>query len=151
MLYRTRWTRMKSVKGLRELAAPGVIIALVGLNLLQTNSLRQEIAAVRSDLSVMIADLYEKFEDFNIRVTKLEVRQELRHQLENRFDESGEGLEEGGSGAAADRLLVRAEPEIDAALAAQNGNSPILLAYELATGLWDQRAQILARDVPRLK
>lgn len=151
MLYRTRWTRMKSVKGLRELAAPGVIVALVGLNLLQTNSLRQEIAAVRSDLSVMIADLYEKSEDFNIRVTKLEVRQELRHQLENRFDESGEGLEEGGSGAATDRLLVRAEPEIDAALAAQNGNSPILLAYELATGLWDQRAQILARDVPRLK
>lgn len=151
MLYRTRWTRMKSVKGLRELAAPGVIIALVGLNLLQTNSLRQEIAAVRSDLSVMIADLYEKFEDFNSRVTKLEVRQELRHQLENRFDESGEGLAEGGSGAAADRLLVRAEPEIDAALAAQNGNSPILLAYELATGLWDQRAQILARDIPRLK
>lgn len=149
---------MKSVKGLRELAAPGVIIALVGLNLLQTNSLRQEIATVRNDLNVRIDevnrridDLSERVEDLNVRVTRLEVLQELRLQLENRFDESDEGLEEGGSGAAADRLLVRAEPEIDAALAAQNGNSPILLAYELATGLWEQRAQILARDVPRLK
>ena len=51
----------------------------------------------------------------------------------------------------ADRPLVRAEPEIDAALAAQNRDSPIFLAYELATGLWEQRAQILARDAPRLK
>ena len=51
----------------------------------------------------------------------------------------------------ADRPLVRAEPEIDAALAAQNRDSPIFLAYELATGLWEQRAQILARDAPHLK
>ena len=199
---------MKTMKGLRELAAPGVIIALVGLNLLQTNSLRQEIAAVRyelggriDDLSARVDiltgrvdalsarvdvlssrvddlsgrvddlsgrvddlsgrvdvlnsrvdDLNRRVDDLNVRVTKLEVRQELRLQLENRFEESDEGLEQGGPRAAADRLLVRAGPEIDAALASRNGDYPSHFAYELAAGLWEQRAQILARDVdPRLQ
>ena len=189
---------MKTMKGLRELAAPAVIIALVGLNLLQTNSLRQEfrqeITAVRyelggriddlstrvdvltgrvdvltgrvdalsdrvddlsdrvDNLSDRVDDLNRRVDDLNVRVTKLEVRQELRLQLENRFEESDEGLEQGGPRAAADRLLVRAGPEIDAALASRNGDYPSHLAYELATGLWEQRAQILARDVdPRLQ
>ena len=88
------------------------------------------------------------------REARRELLQELHRQLERRFDEANEGVAYGGPGPAVDRLLLRAKPDVDAALAdvldSPRSESPVLLAQDISNDLWERRMQFLERTPPAL-
>ena len=113
---------------------------LVGLILYQGSELRSEIRALREtvgELEVSVAKL-------EVAVARIESRDLLRLGLAERFAASGEGESYGGPVMAADLLLARALPEIDAVPSKLDGDARIALADDL----WEHRANILARAGP---
>ena len=137
-----------------------ILVPLVGLILYQGSELRGEIRDLRTemrteigDLGTEIGDLRGEVGDLSERVAKLEVavarmeaRESLHLRLAERFAASGEGANYGGPGIAADLLLARALPEIDAVLSTIDQDAQT----ELAEDLWEDRANILARANPLL-
>ena len=111
-------------------------------------AIRADIAAIRDKLND-IDTLLSAMED---RASRRELFQELHRQLAIRFDESGEGVTYGGPGLAVDRLMLRAKPEVDAALAdilkVPRSEPPILLAQDLLNDLWARRMQFLNPAAP---
>ena len=121
--------------GLDKLPALYLAIALPlgGLILYQGSEIRSEIGGVR--------DTVHKLE---VVVARMEARRSLRPGLTLRFVASGEGANYGGPGLAADLLLERALPEIDAALSTLDEDAEAALPNDL----WEHRATILARGDP---
>ena len=136
---------------LDKLAAPAVLLALVGLIWYQNESLRGEIRDLRTelrteigDLRTEIGDLRETVGELEVAVARIEARDSLRLRLAERFAAAGEGASYGGPVIAADLLLARALPEIDAVLATIDKDAQT----ELEEELWEDRANILARAAP---
>ena len=138
-------------KFLDKLASPAVLFAIVGLIWYQGESLRSEIRDLRTemrteigDLRTEIGDLRETVGELEVAVARIEARDSLHLRLAERFAASGEGASYGGPGIAADLLLARAMPEIDAVLSTINQDTQT----ELAEDLWEDRVNILARASP---
>lgn len=119
-------------------------------------SIRADIASIRADIASLIAkldDIDTRLSAMNDRASRRELFQELHRQLAIRFDESGEGAAYGGPRLAVDRLMLRAKPEADAALAdilkVPRSEPPMLLAQDLSNDLWARRMQFLNPTAPR--
>lgn len=95
-------------------------------------------------LEASVARLKVSVSNLEIAVARIEARDLLRRRLAERFDASGEGAGYGGPVFAADLLLARALPEIDAALSGLDE----YVVTALAADLWEHRANILARAAP---
>lgn len=113
-------------------------------------SIRADIASIRADIASLIAkldDIDTRLSAMNDRASRRGLFQELHRQLAIRFDESGEGAAYGGPRLAVDRLMLRAKPEADAALAdilkVPRSAPPMLLAQDLSNDLWARRMQFL--------
>ena len=113
-------------------------------------SIRADIASIRADIASLIAkldDIDTRLSTMNDRASRRGLFQELHRQLAIRFDESGEGAAYGGPRLAVDRLMLRAKPEADAALAdilkVPRSAPPMLLAQDLSNDLWARRMQFL--------
>ena len=121
--------------GLDKLPALYLAIALPlgGLILYQGAEIRSEICGVRDTVHKL-----------GVVVARMEARRSLRPGLALRFVASGEGASYGGPGLAADLLLERALPEIDAALRTLDKDAEAALPNDL----WEHRATILARGDP---
>ena len=157
---------------LDKVTSLSILLALVGLIVYQGSDLRSEIRGLRgefrgefsdlrgevSDLRGEVGDLRKEVGDLrgevgNLRetvhrlevaVARIEARDSLRLALGERFSATGEGASYGGPIMAADILLARALPEIDAALSTLDKDAQT----ELADDLWEDRANILARADP---
>lgn len=110
-----------------------IVLPLGGLILYQGADIRSEIRGVR--------DTVHKLQ---FVVARMETRRSLRPVLAERFAATGEGGSYGGPGLAADLLLERALPEIDAALSTLDKDAEAALPNDL----WEHRATILARGDP---
>ena len=126
-------TRRDGRSFLDKVTSPAILLALVGLIVHQGSSLRSEIREVR-----------ETVHKLEIAVARMEARDSIRLRLAERFAAAGEGASYGGPGVAADLLLARALPEIDAVLSTLDTNAQ----SELAEDLWEDRTNILARAAP---
>ena len=132
---------------LDKVTSPAILLALVGLIVYQGSDLRSEIRGLRGevgDLRGEVGDLRETVHRLEVAVARLEARDSIRLVLAERFSATGEGASFGGPVIAADLLLARALPEIDAALSTLDQNAQT----ELAEDLWEDRANILARADP---
>ena len=132
---------------LDKVTSPAILLALVGLIVYQGSDLRSEIRGLRGevgDLRGEVGDLRETVHRLEVAVARLEARDSIRLVLAERFSATGEGASYGGPVIAADLLLARALPEIDAALSTLDQNAQT----ELAEDLWEDRANILARADP---
>ena len=130
----------------------------------EVGSLRSEVGSLRSEvgsLTVKVADIDKRLTGVEGRLSAMEEREtrrellrELQRQLQIRFEESDEGVAYGGPGPAVDRLLLRAKPDVDAALAdvldSPRSESPVLLAQDISNDLWERRMQFLERTPPAL-
>ena len=125
---------------LDKVTSPAILLALVGLIVYQGSDLRSEIRGLRGE----VGDLRETVHRLEVAVARLEARDSIRLVLAERFSATGEGASYGGPVIAADLLLARALPEIDAALSTLDQNAQT----ELAEDLWEDRANILARADP---
>ena len=121
----------------------------------EMGSLRSEMGSLRADvgsLSVKVDDIDTRLSTLEDQESRRELLQELHRQLEIRFDESDEGLAYGGPRLAVDRLMLRAKPEVDAALAdilkVPRSEPPMLLAQDLSNDLWARRMQFLNPVAP---
>ena len=103
-----------------------------------------ELEGTVARLEVSVARLEVSVADLEVAVARIEARDLLRLRLAERFDASGEGAGYGGPELAADLLLARALPEIDAALSDIDEDAQTALAADL----WEHRANILARADP---
>ena len=115
------------------------------------------LSAKVDSLSVEVGSLGVKVDDIDKRMSSMEDRearrellQELYRQLEVRFDESDEGGAYGGPALAVDRLMLRAKPDVDAALSdildsSPRSESPMLLTQDISNDLWERRMQFLER------
>ena len=139
-----------------------ILVPLVGLIWYQGSELRSEIRDLRTemrteigdlrtemrteigDLHTEIGDVRETVAKLEVAVARIEARDSLHLRLAERFAASGEGASYGGPGIAADLLLARAMPEIDAVLSTIDQ----VAQTELAEDLWEDRANILARANP---
>ena len=141
---------------LDKVTSPAILLALVGLIVYQGSDLRSEIRGLRGELSGLrgefsdlrgeFGDLRETVHRLEVAVARLEARDSIRLVLAERFSATGEGASYGGPVIAADLLLARALPEIDAALSTLDKDAQT----ELAEDLWEDRANILARAAPTL-
>ena len=113
----------------------------------EVGNLRKEVGNLRKevgDLRGEVGDLRETVYRLEVAVARIEARDSLRLALGERFSATGEGASYGGPIMAADILLARALPEIDAALSTLDKDAQT----ELADDLWEDRANILARADP---
>ena len=110
----------------------------------EVGDLRKEVGAEVGDLRGEVGDLRETVYRLEVAVARIEARDSLRLALGERFSATGEGASYGGPIMAADILLARALPEIDAALSTLDKDAQT----ELADDLWEDRANILARADP---
>ena len=127
----------------------------------EVSSLRDEVGGLRDEVSGLCAevsglrgefdhlsrefsDLRETVHGLEVTVARIEARDSIRLALTERFSTSGEGASYGGPVIAANILLARALPEIDAALSMLDKDA----RTELAEDLWEHRATILARGDP---
>lgn len=161
---------------MRDLVAPALVLASVVNLAVQVEFLRNEVFALSEILvqveiqvegqgeaigtiSEDLAAIRDKLNDIDMplsamedRASRRELFQELHRQLAIRFDESGEGVAYGGPRLAVDRLMLRAKPEVDAALAdilkVPRSEPPILLAQDLLNDLWARRMQFLNPAAP---
>lgn len=118
-------------------------------------TISEDLAAIRADIAAIrdkLNDIDTPLSAMEDRASRRELFQELHRQLAIRFDESGEGVTYGGPGLAVDRLMLRAKPEVDAALAdilkVPRSEPPILLAQDLVNDLWARRMQFLNPVAP---
>lgn len=118
-------------------------------------TISEDLAAIRADIAAIrdkLNDIDTPLSAMEDRASRRELFQELHRQLAIRFDESGEGVTYGGPGLAVDRLMLRAKPEVDAALAdilkVPRSEPPILLAQDLLNDLWARRMQFLNPAAP---
>ena len=128
-------------------------------NTITIEGIRCEISQIRAILAQMKESLDQMdatLDAFNThppddehQALRRELLQEVHGQLEVRFDESGEGGAYGGPALAVDRLLLRAKPDVDAALAdmldSPRSESPMLLTEDISNDLWERRMQFLER------
>ena len=142
-----------------------MLLVLAGLIWYQGESLRSEIRDLRTEMRTEIGDLRTEIGDLRetvgelevsvanlevavarieVAVARIEARDSLHLRLAERFAASGEGASYGGPGIAADLLLARAMPEIDAVLSTINQDAQTALAEDL----WEDRVNILARASP---
>ena len=133
---RDGWTDAVRVLALNLLIA----LPLGGLILYQGADIRSEIRGLRGE----IEDLHDTVHKHGVVVARMEARRSLRPGLALRFVASGEGASYGGPGLAADLLLERALPEIDATLSTLDKDAEAALPNDL----WEHRATILARGDP---
>ena len=126
---RDGWTDAVKVLALNLL----IVLPLGGLILYQGSGLQSEICGLR-----------ESVHRLEVAVARIEARDSIRLALAERFSTSGEGAIYGGPVIAANILLARALPEIDAALSTLDKDAQT----ELAEYLWEHRATILARGDP---
>ena len=113
----------------------------------EVGDLRGEVGDLRGEVGNLrgeVGDLRETVHRLEVAVARIEARDSLRLALGERFSSTGEGASYGGPIMAADILLARALPEIDAALSTLDKDAQI----ELADDLWEDRANILARADP---
>ena len=143
---------------LDKVTSLSILLALVGLIVYQGSDLRSEIRDLRGefrgefrdlrgevgDLRGEVGDLRETVHRLEVAVARIEARDSIRLALAERFSATGEGASYGGPVIAADLLLARALPEIDAALSTLDKDAQT----ELAEDLWEDRANILARAAP---
>ena len=130
----------------------------------EVGSLRSEVGSLRSEVADIdkrltgvegrLLGVEGRLSAMEEREARRELLQELHRQLERRFDEANEGVAYGGPGPAVDRLLLRAKPDVDAALAdvldSPRSESPVLLAQDISNDLWERRMQFLERTPPAL-
>ena len=131
-----------------------IVLPVGGLILYQGSDLRSEIRGLRTEfgglrgefnnLSREFSDLRETVHGLEVTVARIEARDSIRLALTERFSTSGEGASYGGPVIAANILLARALPEIDASLSTLDKDDQT----ELAEDLWEDRANILARAAP---
>ena len=143
---------------LDKVTSLSILLALVGLIVYQGSDLRSEIRDLRGefrgefrdlrgevgDLRGEVGDLRETVHRLEVAVARIEARDSIRLALAERFSATGEGASYGGPVFAADLLLARALPEIDAVLSTLDKDAQT----ELAEDLWEDRANILARAGP---
>ena len=143
---------------LDKVTSLSILLALVGLIVYQGSDLRSEIRDLRGefrgefrdlrgevgDLRGEVGDLRETVHRLEVAVARIEARDSIRLALAERFSATGEGASYGGPVFAADLLLARALPEIDAVLSTLDKDAQT----ELAEDLWKDRANILARAGP---
>ena len=113
----------------------------------EVSGLRTEVSGLRGEfdnLSREFSDLRETVHGLEVTVARIEARDSIRLALAERFSVTGEGASHGGPVIAADILLARALPEIDAVLSTLDKDAQT----ELAGDLWEDRANILARAAP---
>ena len=138
-----------------------IVLPVGGLILYQGSDLRSEIRGLRTEfgglrdevsglrgefdhLSREFSDLRETVHGLEVTVARIEARDSIRLALTERFSTSGEGASYSGPVIAANILLARALPEIDAALSMLDKDA----RTELAEDLWEHRATILTRGDP---
>ena len=113
----------------------------------EVSGLRTEVSGLRGEfdnLSREFSDLRETVHGLEVTVARIEARDSIRLAIAERFSVTGEGASYGGPVIAADILLARALPEIDAVLSTLDKDAQT----ELAGDLWEDRANILARAAP---
>ena len=157
-------SRIRALEALNEVVLPGLTIAMLTWLIITLESIHCEIARMKDTLT-RIEDIFDRSDakrdgiDMHRsgemdQVSRRELSQELHRQLEIRFDESGEGTAYGGPGLAAHHLLLRAKPEVDAALAdllnSPRAESAALLAQDISNDLWERRMQFLERTPPAM-
>ena len=140
-----------------EVEKIGPLSAKVDALGVEVGSLRSEVGSLRSevgDIDKRLTGVEGRLSAMEEREARRELLQELHRQLERRFDEANEGVAYGGPGPAVDRLLLRAKPDVDAALAnvldSPRSESPVLLAQNISNDLWERRMQFLERTPPAL-
>ena len=136
---------------LDKVTSLSILLVLVGSIVYQGSDLRSEIRDLRGefrgefrDLRGEVGDLRETVHRLEVAVARIEARDSIRLALAERFSATGEGASYGGPVFAADLLLARALPEIDAVLSTLDKDAQT----ELAEDLWEDRANILARAGP---
>ena len=155
------WTDLVKILAL----STAILVPLVGLILYQGSDLRSEIRGLRAEvggevggLRTEVSSLRGEIDNLNgefdglretvrrleVAVARIEARDSIRLALAERFSTSGEGASYGGPMIAADILLARVLPEIDAVLSTLDKDAQT----ELAEDLWEDRANILARAAP---
>lgn len=141
--------------------APTLIDGMFIWNTITLEGIRCEISKIRA----ILAQIEETLDQMdatldgldthpareNHRVSHRELLQELRRQLEIRFDESDEGCAYGGPALAVNRLMLRAKPDVYAALSdvldsSRRSESPMLLTQDISNDLWERRMQFLERS-----
>ena len=113
----------------------------------EVGNLRGEVGNLRGEVGNLrgeVGDLRETVHRLEVAVARIEARDSIRLALAERFSATGEGASYGGPVFAADLLLARALPEIDAVLSTLDKDAQT----ELAEDLWEDRANILARAGP---
>lgn len=164
---------MSWIGALKDVILPTLTFAMLGWMIITLDGMRCEISIMKAILADMKAELIQikatltrieatfdridaKLDGNNMhpsgerhRVSDRELLQELHRQLEIRFGESGEGVADGGPALAAERLLLRAKPEVDAALAgildSSRSESVMLRTQDISNDLWERRMQFLER------
>ena len=136
---------------LDKVTSLSILLVLVGSIVYQGSDLRSEIRDLRGefrgefrDLRGEVGNLRETVHRLEVAVARIEARDSIRLALAERFSATGEGASYGGPVFAADLLLARALPEIDAVLSTLDKDAQT----ELAEDLWEDRANILARAGP---
>ena len=143
---------------LDKVTSLSILLVLVGSIVYQGSDLRSEIRDLRGEfrgefrdlrgevgnLRGEVGDLRETVHRLEVAVARIEARDSIRLALAERFSATGEGASYGGPVFAADLLLARALPEIDAVLSTLDKDAQT----ELAEDLWEDRANILARAGP---
>ena len=113
----------------------------------EVSSLHTEVSSLRGEIDNLNGEfdgLRETVRRLEVAVARIEARDSIRLALAERFSTSGEGASYGGPMIAADILLARVLPEIDAVLSTLDKDAQT----ELAEDLWEDRANILARAAP---
>ena len=143
---------------LDKVTSLSILLVLVGSIVYQGSDLRSEIRDLRGEfrgevgdlrgevgnLRGEVGDLRETVHRLEVAVARIEARDSIRLALAERFSATGEGASYDGPVFAADLLLARALPEIDAVLSTLDKDAQT----ELAEDLWEDRANILARAGP---
>lgn len=149
------------MRALKEVVLPTLTVAMLVWSLITLEGIRCEISKIKATLTRMEETFDRndaKVDGINThparenhRVSRRELLQELRRQLEIRFDDSDEGGTYGGPALAVDRLMLSAKPDVDAALSdvldsSHRSESPMLLTQDISNDLWERRMQFLERS-----
>ena len=148
------------MRALKEVVLPTLTVAMLVWSLISLEGIRCEISKIKAALTRMeetFARNDAKVDGINThpagenhRVSRRELFQALHRHLEVRSDESDEGGAYGGPALAVDRLMLRAKPDVDAALSdildsSPRSESPMLLTQDISNDLWERRMQFLER------
>ena len=159
-----RVSRIYALRVLKDVVLPSLNIAMLAWTIITSEGILCESARIKDEFKRM-EGTFDRIDaklgygtnhpsGESGRVSRRELWQEIHRQLEIRFEESDEGVAYGGPALAVDRLMLRAKPDVDAALAdvldSPRSESPALLAQDISNDLWERRMQFLGRTPPAL-